>query len=84
MGTFHKDGYSADVAAFFVVSGDRIPLAKTNDRTFVLAEDRELPPGAEGDLLTIVDGKAGSRRVILPDGVCSGQTLVKYKVAAPF
>lgn len=84
MGTYHEYGYSADVEGFFVIRGERVRLAKTNGRTFVLAEPCELPPGAEGDLLTIVDGESNSRRVVLPEGVCQGQTVVKYLVAAPF
>jgi hypothetical protein len=84
MGTYHEYGYSAEVEGFFVIRGSRVRLAKTNGCTFVLAESCELPPGAEGELLTVVDGKANSRRVVLPDGVLSGQTLVKYLVAAPF
>jgi hypothetical protein len=82
MGTHYEYGYSADVEGFFVTAGERIRLAKTNGCTFVLAELCELPPGAEGDLLVIVDGKADSRRVMLPEGVAQGQTLVKYKVTA--
>jgi len=84
MGTFHKDGYSADVAGFFVTSRIRIRLAKTNGCTFAVAESCEFSPGTEGELLTIVDGVEDSRRVVLPDGVCLGQTFVKYKVTAPF
>ncbi|HUY91539.1 MAG TPA: hypothetical protein VMV10_22555 [Pirellulales bacterium] len=84
MGIHHEYGYSADVEGFFVIRGNRVRLAKTNGRTFVLAEPCELPPGSEGDLLTIVDGKANSRRVLIPEGVCQGQTIVKYVVAAPF
>ena len=84
MGTFHKDGYSADVAGFFVFGGERFRLAKTNGRRFVVADPCELSPGAEGDLITIVDGIEDSRRVVLPEGVCRGQTIVEYVVAAPF
>lgn len=84
MGTYHDDGYSADVAGFFVISSGRIRLAKTNGRAFVVAEPCELPPGTEGDLLTIIDGKAESRRVVIPEGVFRGQTSVRYEVAAPF
>jgi hypothetical protein len=84
MGIYHENGYSADVEGFFVIRGNRVRLAKTNGYTFVLAESCELPPGAEGELLTVVDGNSNSRRVVLPDGVLRGQTLVKYEVAAPF
>ena len=84
MGTQRENGYSADVEGFFVVNGNRIRLAKTNGSTFCLAESCELPPGSEGDLLIIIDGKSHSRRVVVPDGVCLGQTQVSYKVSAPF
>lgn len=85
MGTHHEDGYSADVEGFLVVGGNtRIRLAKTNGCTVVLAEPCELAPRTEADLLVIVDGRANSRRVILPNGVVQGQTMVPYLVAAPF
>ncbi|MBX3415566.1 MAG: hypothetical protein KF708_22975, partial [Pirellulales bacterium] len=78
-----SDGYSADVEGYFVVNKRRIPLAKSNGCTFVLAEQCELPPGTEGELLVIVDGKASSRRVEI-EGVALGQTVVQYKVTVPF
>jgi len=84
MGTHHESGYSADVEGFFVYAGKRIRLAKTNGCAFVLAEPCELPPDSEGDLLVIVDGKSSSRRVVLPEGVQIGQTLVEYHMAVPF
>jgi hypothetical protein len=84
MGTQRKDGYSADVEGFFVAEGNRVRLAKSNGCSFVLAEPRELPAGIEGDLLVIVDGKANSRHVVLPKGAGRGQTIVEYKVLAPF
>jgi hypothetical protein len=84
MGTHHKDGYSADVEGFFVVNQRRIHLAKTNGCTFVLAEPCEFPPGTEGDLLVIVDGKSSSRRIEVTDGIVPGQTVVRYRVTVPF
>lgn len=51
---------------------------------FAVAEPCEFSPETEGELLTIVDGVEDSRRVVLPDGVRQGQTIVKYVVAAPF
>ncbi|HZZ27009.1 MAG TPA: hypothetical protein VFE46_03300 [Pirellulales bacterium] len=85
MGIYHKDGYSAEVEGFFVVTKElRFRLAKSNGCTFVLAESCELPPGTEGDLLVIVDGKKDSRRVVLRKGVSIGQTTVEYEVVAPF
>jgi hypothetical protein len=84
MGIQHEHGYSAEVEGFLVIRGERVRLAKTNAHALVLAESCELPPGAVGELLIIVDGKSDSRLVTLPSGVCKGQTLVNYQVAAPF
>jgi hypothetical protein len=84
MGIHHADGYSAEVEGFFVVDRLRIRLAKTNSSTFVLAEHCALPPGTEGDLLVIVDGKSSSRRVEVTDGIVPGQTVVRYRAAVPF
>jgi hypothetical protein len=84
MGIHRNNGYSATVEGFFVVDGARIRLAKTNDHTFVVAESCELVPGTTGQLLVIVDGNQDSKLVTLPDGVLRGQTLVNYKIAAPF
>ena len=84
MGTQHEHGYSAEVEGFLVIRGERVRVAKSNDRAFVLAEACELPPGTVGELLLIVDGKPDSRLITLPGGICKGQTLVPYQVAAPF
>lgn len=80
----HEHGYSADVESFFVTDGNRFRLAKSNDATLVLAEPCELPPGIEGELLIIVDGRANSQRIVLPEGVGQGQTSICYSVVAPF
>lgn len=84
MGIHHENGYSAHVEGFFVIDGDRIRIAKSNDREFCVVEPRELPPGIEGDLLVIVDGSSHSRRVALPHGMQSGEQRVAYTVTAPF
>jgi len=84
MGIHHEHGYSAEVEGFFICEHARIKLAKTNGRTFTVAEPCEFVPGTQGDLMTIVDGKKSSRRVIIDDGVVLGQTMVGYRVAAPF
>jgi hypothetical protein len=82
MGIHHKDGYSADVEGYFVVGSSRYRVAKTNAQTFVLADLCELPPGACGELLIIVDGSASSDSIDLPDGICHGQRVVPYKVSS--
>ena len=84
MGIQREHGYSADVEGFFVVGTDRFRLAKSNGTRFVLAEPCEVPPGTEGDLLVIVDGRASSQRVVIKDGVIHGQISVGYDVLAPF
>jgi hypothetical protein len=84
MGIHDEDGYSAAVEGFFVVDQRRSRLAKTNGSTFTLAEHCVLPPGTEGDLLVIVDGKSSSRRVEVTDGILPGQTVVGYRAAVPF
>ena len=85
MGIHHEGGgYSASVEGFFVVDQHRIRLAKTNESEIYLAESCQLPAGVEGDMLMIVDGSESSKRVRLPHGVASGQTLVEYEVSAPF
>jgi hypothetical protein len=85
MGVHREDGsYSASVEGYFIAGGTRMRLAKTNGRTFTLSEPCELSPGTEGELLVIVDGDKDSKRVVLPDGVASGETVVRYEVAAPF
>lgn len=85
MGIRRKNGgYSADVSGYFVLDGKRIRLAKTNGKEFVLAEPCELEPGAEGELLVIVDGQRSSRFVKLPQGTVSGRAAIEYTVTAPF
>ena len=85
MGIHRADGgYSATVEGFFVVSGERKRLAKTNGSKFVLTEPCELAIGSTGDLLVIVDGKRDSERVMLPKGIANGQIVAEYTVIAPF
>jgi hypothetical protein len=84
MGVHHEDGYSASVEGYFVVGERRIRLAKTNGSAFVLAESCELAPGTAGELVVIVDGEENVRSVAVVDGVVAGQTVVEYKVTAPF
>ncbi len=84
MGRQYADGYSASVEGFLVVRGQRYRLAKTNNLSFTLADDCELPPGSEGELIVTVDGNSFSRTISLPCGIVLGQTTVDYTVAAPF
>jgi hypothetical protein len=84
MGVYRENGYSASVEAFLVVDGDPIRLAKTNGNTITLAKPHELLPGTIGELLIIVDNDERSTTVVLPDGAIANQTVVNYRVTAPF
>jgi hypothetical protein len=85
MGITRQDGgYSATVEGFFVFAGQRFRLAKTNGATFTLVEPCELPPGTEGELLVIIDGKPDSKRIALPRGALADENIVGYQVVAPF
>jgi hypothetical protein len=84
MGIQHKNGYSATVTGYFAVGDERYSLAKTNGKTFVLAESVSFPPGTQGRLVVIVDGDVNSRLVELPDGAAGGMSNVSYTMLAPF
>jgi hypothetical protein len=84
MGMQREGGYSATVEGYLIVDNRRIPLARTNGSTFVLAEECILTPGTTGELLVVVDNDPNSRQVRLPEGVARGQTVVAYDVEAPF
>jgi hypothetical protein len=84
MGVHHDNGYSASVEGFFVTDGEQLRLAKSNGDCFVVVQPKELPPGIEGDLLVIIDGRSRSRRVRLPGGMHPGQFEVPYEETAPF
>jgi hypothetical protein len=84
MGVHHEDGYSANVEGYFVVGKQRLRLAKTNGRTFVLADPCVLAPATNGELIVTVDGEERRCSVEVPDGVLDGQTIVPYKVTVPF
>ena len=84
MGIRREHGYSATVSGYFVTQGERIRLAKTNGKAFVLSEPRDMPPGTEGHLVVEVDGEVSSRKVVLPDGAIIGETIVSYLPAVPF
>ncbi len=76
-------GYSATVEGFFVVAGQRFRIAKTNAREIVFAEECELAPNTEGELLIIIDGTANSKRISI-SGVALGRSDTEYQVLAPF
>lgn len=84
MGRYHDDGYSAEVAAYFVVSDQKLRLAKTNGRTFVFSAGCNLAPGTSGQLVVTLDGQEHSTLVVLPEGAAEDQANVKYEVLAPF
>ena len=78
------NGYSAHIEGYLVVGNLRFRLALTNGVNFLLAEDCELEPGTNAELLVIIDGEADTRRIELPDGVALGQRRVRYQEAIPF
>ena len=85
MGIPRENGYSASVQGFLVSGGRRYRLAKTNGVRLVLVEPTcELPPGAEAEMLIIVDGDCDSKRIMLPDGVAPGQQSARYEQLVPF
>jgi len=84
MGIQRENGYSATVEAFLVVADQHIRLAKTGPDEITLVEPCELPPGAEGELVIIVDGHSDSQTVVLDDGAIRGRQEVRYSVAVPF
>lgn len=83
MGIHHENGYSASVEGFFVFDGERIRVAKSGPTYFYVVEPRDLPAGAEGDLLVIIDGISSSRRIRLPTGMQANQLHTQYEVTAP-
>ncbi len=42
------------------------------------------PRNGGARVATIVDGRANSQRIVLPEGVGQGQTSISYSVVAPF
>lgn len=54
-------------------------MVKTNSSSFVLIQPIQLPPGATGVLVIIVDETRDSTRVVLPEGAALGQPRVRYE-----
>ena len=84
MGIRRKNGYSASVAAYLTVAGQRVQIAKMNRDYLTLADACELAPETEAQLNIIIDEKKSSQMILLNDGVTSGQREVRYSVLAPF
>lgn len=84
MGVYHADGYSATVEGFLVVADRRMRLKKSNGEEVVLSEASEVPAGAVGELVVIVDGDEHRETVRLPEGATLESRIVRYEVAAPF
>ena len=84
MGVHRDGGYSASVSGFLVVGSRKFRLAKTNNRTFFLAEPCELPAGAAGELLITIDGDRPPEHRVAR-GSCRGTNGGKVQgVIAPF
>jgi hypothetical protein len=84
MGVRRDNGYSASVAAFLSVGGQRVDVAKINRDYLTLADACELAPETEAQLNVVVDEKKSTRMIMLNDGVAAGQREVRYSVLAPF
>jgi hypothetical protein len=84
MGIQRKNGYSASVAAYLIVGGQRVQVAKLNREYLTLADACELAPETEAQLNVIIDEKKSTRVIVLNDGVAPGQREVRYSVLAPF
>ncbi len=79
MGIPKVDGHSATIDAFLVIDRKRVEVAKTNEQFVVLSESCQAPPGAEADLVVVIDDRVNSRRVRLLDGIVIGQQIVHYQ-----
>lgn len=84
MGIRRENGYSASVAAYLSVGGQRVQVAKLNRDYLTLADACELAPETEAQLNIIIDEKKSIRTILLNDGVAAGQREVRYSVLAPF
>ncbi len=84
MGVRRDNGYSASVAAFLNVGGQRVDVAKINGDYLTLADGCELAPETEAQLNVVVDEKKSTRMILLNEGVAAGQREVRYSVLAPF
>ncbi len=86
MGIARTNGYSATVEGYLIVGDGRYRLAKTNGVRLVLSQPcaDEFPPGTDGELVIIVDGDRGSKRITLPDGVVCGEHQARYEAFVPF
>jgi hypothetical protein len=84
MGVRQENVYSASVAAYLSVSGQRVDVAKINRDYLTLAEACELAPETEAQLNVVIDEKKSTRMILLSHGVAAGQREVRYSVLAPF
>jgi hypothetical protein len=79
MGNRWKDGYSASVELYLLVGGERFRVAQVGPKSFVLKDDDALiPPGTEGYLVIIVDGRKKSYPILLHQGTTAGCEKVAY------
>ena len=84
MGIRRENGYSASIAAYLSVGGQRVQIAKMNRDYLTLADACELAPETEAQLNIIIDEKKSVRTILLNDGIAAGQREVRYSVLAPF
>jgi hypothetical protein len=84
MGIRRENGYSASVAAYLTVGGQRVHVAKINRDYLTLADACELAPETEAQLTIVIDEKKSTQMVLLNYGAAAGQREVRYSVLAPF
>jgi hypothetical protein len=82
MGIRRENGYSASVAAYLTVGGQRVQIAKMNRDYLTLADTCELASGTEAQVSIIIDEKKSTKMILLNDGVVAGQREVRYSVLA--
>ncbi|HEX4146901.1 MAG TPA: hypothetical protein VHY91_25615 [Pirellulales bacterium] len=79
MGKRWKDGYSASVELYVLVGDKRFGVAQVGPSFFVL-KDQEvaIPPGTDGRLVIIIDGREKSYPIFMQRGALAGCDEVAY------
>ena len=73
-----EGGFSAAVELSLRVGDEKLRVAQVGPNSFVLRDQRELPPGTEGTLTITVDGQATEYHVLLHRGAIIGAREVEY------
>ncbi|HTU24804.1 MAG TPA: hypothetical protein VMF30_05375 [Pirellulales bacterium] len=79
MGKQWKDGYSASVDLYLMIGDQHFGVGEVGPDALVLdRNDTAIPPGAQGDLVIVIDGEKTSQTIILPHGAPIGADEVAY------